>query len=249
MSILLRQTLLELKLFIRSRESLFWTLGLPVFFIVLFGLIYGDMQWDMGGYTIRTIDYILPGIVIMAIMTTAINMGATNFAEERYNGIYRRLSLTPLKRYVLIAAQLIKSYLTIVVQTVLLLLIGVFAFNINIIGNYAELWFTLTIGSVCFLAVGFSLTALMKTAKSATPIAMIVFFLLLFLGGVFFPIEMMPSGLRYIANALPSTNFNEAIRMIAIRGMNIADIWKELLILLGWMVGCLAISIKFFRWE
>ena len=246
MSILLRQTLLEIRLLVRSRDALFWTLAFPAFFIILFGFVYGDTKWD--DYDIRAVEYLLPGIIIMAIMTTAINTGATNFAEERDKGIYRRLSVTPLKRYMLIGSQLITRYLAILVQTVLLLLIGIFAFGINIIGNYAVLWLTLTIGSLCFLAIGFSLTTLIKTAKSATPMVMIVFFFLLFLGGVFFPVSMMPTALTYISKALPSTHLNDAIRMIAIEGRGIGDIWSQLVILLGWMAGCLAISIKFFRW-
>ena len=187
MKVLIQQTALEMKLFLRRRDDLFWTLAFPSFFIVLFGLIYGNTEWG----PIRAIDYLLPGIIVMAVMISGIMNAATTFAEEREKGVYRRLSVTPLKKYVILGAQIINRYLIILVQTLLLLLIGIFAFNIRIVGNWGVFWLILTFGSFCFLAVGFSLTGLMRTAKSATPIAMIVFFFLMFLGRILFPVELL----------------------------------------------------------
>ncbi len=245
MKILIRQTMLETKLFLRRRDDLFWTLVFPVFFILLFGFIYGDTEWgDM-----RAIDYLLPGIIVMALMVTGIMSSATSFAEEREKGIYRRLSVTPLKKHMILGAQIINRYLIILVQTLILLLIGILVFNINIVGNYATFWLILTLGGLCFLTIGFSLTGLMRTAKSATPIAMIVFFFLMFLGGIFFPIDIMPKGLEYVSNVLPSTHLNNALRIVAVEGKSIGDVWLELVVVSGWMTACFALSIRFFRWE
>jgi ABC-2 type transport system permease protein len=185
----------------------------------------------------------------MALMTTGIMTSATGFVEDRDKGLYRRLSVTPLKRWVVIGSQIINRYLIILIQAIILLLIGIFAFNINITGNYATFWFVLTIGGLCFLTIGFALTVVIRTAKSATPIAMIVFFILMFLGGVFFPIDIMPEGLGYVSRALPSTHLNDALRIVTIEGRGIGDIWVELVAVVGWMVACLIISIRFFRWE
>lgn len=245
MKILLQQTILETKLFLRSRDGFFWTLVFPVFFIVLFGLIYGDTQWG----EIRAIDYLLPGITVMALMITGIMATGTSFAEDREKGIYRRFAVTPLKKQVILGAQIINRYMIILVQTILLLLVGILAFKIRIHGNLAIFWLILTLGSLCFLAVGFSLTGLMRTAKSATPIGMIVFFLLMFLGSILFPIDTMPKGLDYISNVLPTSFLNNALRTVIIEGKGFAEIWIDLLAVLGWTVVCLLISIRFFRWE
>jgi ABC-2 type transport system permease protein len=69
------------------------------------------------------------------------------------------------------------------------------------------------------------------------------------LGGVFFPNAIMPKGLAYISEALPATSVNDALRAVAVMGMGLSDIWKELAIIVGWLVACLVISIRFFRWE
>jgi len=83
MNMLLGQIKLETKLLIRDRAGLFWTLVFPVFFIVLFGLIYRGETWD----DITPIQYILPGIIVMAVMTTCIIATVTSFVEEREKGI------------------------------------------------------------------------------------------------------------------------------------------------------------------
>ena len=245
MKVLLHQTALELKLFIRRRDELFWVFIFPVFFIVLFGLIYGEQMWD----DLRAIDYIMPGIIVMALMTTGIMNTATGFVEDRAKGIYRRLSVTPLKKQYIIGAHLIKQYLIILIQSVLLVVIGILAFNVEIVGNYGAFWLILTLGGICFLTIGFALTALIRSAKSAVPLAMIVFFVLLFLGGVFFPMDILPTGLDYVSSVLPSTNVNDALRVVAIEGNGIGDTGMNLLAIGIWTVVCLVLSIRFFRWE
>ena len=245
MSVLFNQVKLETRLFVRERHALFWTLAFPVFFIVLFGLVYSGTTWD----GTAPINYILPGIVVMAVMTTGIMATTTGFVEEREQGIYRRLSLTPLKKQTLIGGQIASRYIIILVQAALLILIGVLFFDVSIGGNYLLFWGMLTLGALVFLAVGFALTGFIKGAKSANALAMIVFFFLMFLGGVFFPVEIMPRFLQHVCNVLPSTHLNDGLRMIGMERMGIDAVWSKFVILFGWLVGCMVISIKFFKWE
>lgn len=72
---------------------------------------------------------------------------------------------------------------------------------------------------------------------------------MMFLGGVFFPISMLPRFLGHIANALPSTQMSDALRAIFYQGAGIGDIWTNLLVMAGWILACYVISIRFFRWE
>jgi ABC-2 type transport system permease protein len=245
MNTLASQMKLEFKLFLREKEALFWTLAFPVFMIVLFGLIWKEETWD----GMPTIGYILPGIIVMAMMTTCIVSTATGVVEEREKGIFRRLSLTPLKRQTLIGGQIINRYLTVLVQTALLIAIGIAFFGAAIDGNLLLFWAVLTLGAISFLSLGFALAALIKNEKSAHPLSMIVFFTLMFLGGCFFPLEQMPEFVRPVCEALPSLHLNDALRMIAIEKAGASDIWREIPVLLGWLGGCSVLAVKFFRWE
>lgn len=245
MKTLVGQVKLETKLLFRDKEALFWTLAFPVFFMLLFGSIWKDDMWG----NLPAINYLLPGIIVMALMTTCIVATAVGFVEEREKGIYRRLSLTPLKRHTLIGGQIANRYMVVLLQAAILIAIGVLFFDASIGGNYLLFWAVLTLGALSFLAMGFALTGLIKSSKSAHPLSMIVFFILMFLGGLFFPLEMMPEFLRPVCNALPSAHLNGALRMIAVEGAGISEVWHELPVLLGWLAGCFALAIKFFKWE
>lgn len=245
MRILAGQIALETKLFFRRKDELFWNLAFPMFFMVLYGLIYGNTMWG----DILAIEYMFPGIIVMALMVNGIMVSATVFVEERGKGIYRRLSLTPLKRQTIIGAQILHRYIVTLVQTLLLLVVGVFAFKVNIVGNYFFFWLILTFGSLCFLSIGFALATLIRSTRSATPICMIIFFMMLFLGGIFFPTNIMPDFLVVITKALPSTHLNDALRLITIEVAGLGAAWLELLVVGGWLIVSLGLSIKFFRWE
>jgi len=245
MRILAGQIALETKLFFRRKDELFWNLAFPMFFMVLYGLIYGSTMWG----DILAIEYMFPGIIVMALMVNGIMVTATVFVEERGKGIYRRLSLTPLKRQTIIGAQILHRYIVTLVQTLLLLAVGVFAFKVNIVGNYFFFWLILTFGSLCFLSIGFALATVIRSTRSATPICMIAFFMMLFLGGIFFPTNIMPDFLVVISKALPSTHLNDALRLVVIEGAGPGAVWLELLAVGGWFVVSLGLSIKFFRWE
>jgi len=247
MNMLIRQTRMQMRLFLRRKDELFWTLAFPVLFILLFGAIYGNSKWE--GMSIRSIDYLLPGIIVMGAMVTGIMRTATGFVQEREQGIYRRLALTPLTRTTLIGSQLLQHYLVIIVQTLLLVAIGGLAFKTHLTGNTALFWLTLSVGALCFMSIGFALTGLIKTLRSATPIIQITYFALMFLGGIFFPNSLLPKWLGNAASILPSTQLGDALRAVVYNGGGIGDIWPKLAIMGAWIAVCMVVSIRFFRWE
>jgi ABC-2 type transport system permease protein len=243
----LRQAWLETKLFVRGLDNLFWTLAFPVFFVVLYGLIYGDTLWEDAG--MRAFEYTLPGVVVMALMVTGIMHTGIGFAEEREKGIYRRLSLTPLRPSAILGGQLLHRYALIFIQTCLLFVIGWLGFGARIVGNLGWIWLVVTAGSLCFLSIGFLLAGFVRSARAANGITMVVFFMFLLLGGVFFPSDMMPGFLATISRALPSTLVNTALREIMILGRGPAAVWRELAAVGGWFLVSFLVAIKRFRWE
>ena len=185
----------------------------------------------------------------MAVMATCLMFTTTGVVSDREKGIFRRLSLTPLKRQTLIGGQITSRYLVVLVQTVILIAIGITAFGVTIGGNYLLLWGALTLGALSFLALGFALTTFIKSEKGAVPAAMAFFFVLMFLGGCFFPIEIMPEFLQPVCKVLPALHLNDALRMVAIEKVGFSEVWPEFLKLGGWLVVLSAISVKFFKWE
>jgi ABC-2 type transport system permease protein len=245
MNILIGQIRLETKLFLRARQALFLTLAFPVIMILIFGTVFGGQDWS----GTPAIDYLLPGIIGMALMMACMTNNAVSITTDRDKGIYRRLSLTPLRRRTLLTGHVVVRYLIGLVSTVLLMAIGIAVFKAHVGGNYFLFWLVLTIGALAFVTLGFVISALVKSTSSAQALSMAVLFPLMFLGCCFWPLDIMPAFLRPVCEALPTFRMNTALRIISVQGAGFRGIWQDLLVMLGWLVGCSGIAVRFFKWE
>jgi ABC-2 type transport system permease protein len=245
MKTLAGQIRMETKLFLRAKQALFLTLAFPVIMILIFGSVFGGQSWS----GVPAINYLLPGIIVMAMMMVCMTNNAVSITTERDKGIYRRLSLTPLKKRTLLTGHIFVRYLVFLVSTVLLILIGVEIFQADIGGNYLLFWFVLTIGALTFVTLGFVIATLVKNTNSAQALSMAVLFPFMFLGTCFWPLDQIPSFLRPVCEVLPTLHLNDALRMIVVQGAGFGEIWQDLLVMVGWLIGCSAIAVKFFKWE
>lgn len=241
---LVRQVEIETKLFLRYKDSLFWNFAFPVFFMVLFGLI----GFGRGG-GVPYINFLLPGIIVMAVMTTCIISTAMDIVSDRNRGVFRRLFVTPLPKWVFLSGKIVSRYFIVLLQTVLLIGIATIFFKVRIGGNYGLFWMILTLGMVCFLSLGFLIASFARRTESMHPISMITFFVMVFLGGTFWPAEMMPGFLTSISSVLPSTHLSAALRKVSMEGAGIAALRIDMLVLICWLSICFLLSSKFFRWE
>ena len=131
MNTLIAQINLESKLFLRDKRSLFMTFAFPVIMVFIFGWAFGNQTWS----GLPAINYLLPGIIVMALMMVALNNNAVKISGDREKGIYRRLSLTPLKKQTLLMGHIFIRYFIIIVSTLLLIVIGAIFFKTHIVGN------------------------------------------------------------------------------------------------------------------
>jgi len=245
MATLAGQIKLETKLFLRGRQNVFLTLAFPVIMILIFGAVFSGENWS----GIPAINYLLPGIIVMALMMASMNNNAIKIVNEREKGVYRRLSLTPLKRQTLLIGDIFVRYLVVLASTALLIAIGVNLFKAHVGGNYFLFWFVLTIGALTFVTLGFVLTTLVKNTNSMMTLGMAVLFPFMFLGGCFWPLDQMPTFLRPLCEALPALHLNNALRMIVMQGAGFNEVWHELPVMLGWLAVCSILAVKLFKWE
>jgi ABC-2 type transport system permease protein len=245
MTTLVGQIKLETKLFLRDKRSLFFTFAFPVIMVLIFGSAFSNQT--VSGTP--AINYLLPGIIVMALMMVTMNNNVTKIAGDREKGIYRRLSLTPLKRQILLVGQIIVRYVIVIASTLLLIAIGSSVFKAHIGGNQVLFYSVLTIGVLTFTALGFAMSSLVKNTNGAMALCMAVLFPLMFLGGCFWTLDQMPSFLNTVANILPTTHLNTALRLISIQGAGFSQVWHELPVILAWFAGCSVLAVKFFKWE
>ncbi|XEC93700.1 ABC transporter permease [Paenibacillus tarimensis] len=198
---------------------------------------------------LRYIDFLVPGIVAMMIMSNNLNGVAAQISSWRERGILRRMQSTPLHASAFIGAQITARLFLNGIQAVIVVLIGQLVFGTQVNGSWFLLLGLIIMGTLAFMSIGFIIAGLAKTPESAGPIAGFVSFPMLFLGGVFFPIQNMPDFLQPIVKLLPIAHLSTAMRQVMNAGAGLADIGYEAALLGGWMVAAFAVASFTFKWE
>jgi ABC-2 type transport system permease protein len=198
---------------------------------------------------LQYIDFLVPGIVAMMIMSNNLNGVAGQIAAWRERGILRRMQSTTLKASTFIAAQITSRLVMNGFQALAVLLIGYLFFDTQVNGSWALLILFVILGTLTFMSIGFIIAGLAKTPESAGPIAGFISFPLLFLGGVFFPVKNMPELLQPIVKLLPITHLSGSLRQVMNVGADLTTLWPEAALLGGWMVVAFIIASLSFKWE
>jgi ABC-2 type transport system permease protein len=211
--------------------------------------VVGVIAQPVESLGLRYIDFLVPGIVAMMIMSSNLNGVAGQIASWRERGVLRRMQSTTLKSGTFIAAQITARLTLNATQAVIVLLIASLVFGTQVRGSWLLLLFYVVLGTLVFMSIGFIIAGLAKTPESAGPIAGLVSFPLLFLGNVFFPVRNMPEFLQPVVNALPITHLSDSLREVMNVGAGMGDLWMQTAILGGWLVAAFAIASWTFKWE
>ncbi len=197
---------------------------------------------------LSSVSYFVPSILAMALMQLGI-FAAIPLVQQREKLILKRLNATPLPRWTLVGSNVLMRLAIAAVQTVLIMGIGVLVFGVSVAGNLAATVGFVALGAVTFIAIGYVIASFARTEEAANGMTSIVQFPLMFLSGIFFPLAFMPDWLRGVATAMPLTYLGDALRQTMVGGTPFVPLGVDLLVLLGWLAGCLAISARFFRWQ
>lgn len=192
--------------------------------------------------------YFVPSILAMALMQLGI-FAAIPLVEQREKLILKRLGATPLRRWTLVGSNICMRLLIALVQSVLIVGIGAILFNVQIVGSLLLVAGFIVLGAVTFISIGYVIASFAKTEESANALTSIVQFPLMFLSGIFFPIEFMPDFLRPVATFMPLTYLGDALRQVMVGGGAFAPLPIDALVLGAWLIGSFAISARFFRWQ
>jgi len=200
-------------------------------------------------YKLRYIDFLVPGILAMMIMTNNLNGVAGQIASWRERGVLRRMQSTTLNASTFIAAQITARLVLNGLQAVIVLLVAYLFFGTQVNGSWLTLLFFIILGTLAFMATGFIIAGLAKTPEAAGPIAGFISFPLMFVGGVFFPIKNMPDFLQSAVKVIPISHLTAAMRQVMNAGAAMADLWVEAAFLGGWLLLAFFIASITFKWE
>lgn len=160
---------------------------------------------------VRFIEFFVPGIIAMSVMTSSLS-GAVNMnAELRQKGVIRKLSTTPITRTDWILSNILYQILLAVISAAAILVVSYAVFSVRLQIN-AWLFAFIVLAVFAFGGIGMILTRVANEAESATAAANVLMFPMMFLSGSFFPLELMPGFLQTIARILPLYYVNEGLR-------------------------------------
>ena len=159
----------------------------------------------------RFIEFFVPGIIAMAIMTSCLSNALNMNAELRQKGILRKLATTPITGADWLASSIVYQLILSVISTAAILLVSYFVFDVRL---HIGIWLPLivVVEVVAFVGIGMLLAPFAKEAESASAVANAFLFPMMFLSGTFFPVDMMPAFLQTFAKLLPLYYVNEALR-------------------------------------
>jgi len=159
----------------------------------------------------RFIEFFVPGIIAMAVMTSCLSGALNTNAELRQKGILRKLSTTPITRIDWLLSNMLYQIILAAASTTAILLVAYTAFDVRL---HIDVWLPVyvVLAVFTFVGIGMLLTPFAKEAESASAVGNAVLFPMMFLSGTFFPVEMMPGFLQVVARGLPLYYVNEGLR-------------------------------------
>ncbi len=200
MKALVAQLRVELILTMRRGESLLITVVVPVVLLVFFGAVAANPP-----------DFLVPGLLALAVMSTSMVSLGIATAYERYYGALKRLLGSPLPRTSLIAAKTLSVLVIELVQVVALLLIARVMFGWSPGGSPLEALLALVLGSAAFAGIGLLLAGTLR-AEATLAIANGLYLVLLLVGGFILPLDRLPGPLALAAHVLPAAALTDATR-------------------------------------
>ena len=208
----------------------------------------GMVTQTLQSQSLSNAAYFVPSILAMALMQLGI-FASIPLVGQREKLILKRLNATPLSRATLVASNVFTRLVIALIQTVIIVSIGAVMFGVTIVGSIALTAGLVVLGAMTFLAIGYVIASYARTEDTANALTSIVQFPLMFLSGIFFPIDFMPEWLRPVASVMPLTYLGDALRQTMVGGAAYAPIGFDVLVLGGWLIACFLISARFFRWQ
>nr|WP_236060585.1 ABC transporter permease [Actinacidiphila acididurans] len=234
------QALLETRMLLRNGEQLLLTVVIPALLLLVFSSV--DIVDTGAG---KSVDFLAPGILALAVLSTAFTGQAIATGFERRYGVLKRLGAAPLPRWALMTAKTCSVLVVEALQAALLILIAL-ALGWSPHGNPLSVILLLLLGTAAFSGLGLLMAGTLK-AEATLAAANLVFLLLLVGGGVIVPLSKFPGAAQTVLKLLPVTALSSGLRDVLQHGTAVP--WSDLAVLAVWSLLGLATAARFFRWE
>ncbi len=251
-SLIRRETTYARKVLVRDPQNLFFTVGLPLLYLLIFATIFGDEEAQIPGQpgvldvaTVMTASVIVIGVASAAFQNLTINL-----VQDRENGVLKRLRSAPVPTPVFLGGHLINALITSVLLAVGVAVLGFALYGVPFTDQRTLAAFiTVVVGAMACAGAAFPFTRLIGKATAASPMTVAITLTLFFLSGNFFPGTELPRAMSFVADLFPVRHF--FIAMTTAFNPNVEGAgfeWTHLAVLAAWAVGGAVVGARVFRW-
>ncbi|MGA2199057.1 MAG: ABC transporter permease [Nitrososphaerales archaeon] len=192
-------------------------------------------------------DFLAPGIMAMVVMMSVMTGLPGAISQEKEIGTMDGMMVAPINRLSVILGKTLSQTVRGILQGAIILVLAVLLFGVTIHGSILLVFGLLLLGVFSFVGLGIVLTSFAKDQQTATMLMTTLMFPMMFLSGVFFPIQQMPWFMQDISKVLPLTYASDALRKVMVLGAGISDITTDLAILIVFGAVLTAIAVPVFR--
>ncbi|MCZ3365770.1 MULTISPECIES: ABC transporter permease [Methanobacterium] len=186
--------------------------------------MYGDVKY---------IDFLVPAVIGMTVLFGCMFGMGDALAGERERGELARLFMTPTSIATVVGGKIISKLSIEIVRALILIAAAIVLFGIVIKGSMILTLLVLILGALCFVGFGVMISARVSTQEDYMQMVMPITMPMMFVSGVFYPIETMPWIFQKLAYIFPLTYVNDALRAVMLKGVGIGAIWVDIAVLLG----------------
>ena len=248
----LHQSSYDLRAFLRNRQSQFFTLALPVLFLVILGSLFGGkgQTTAASGGRIHTSVYYVSGIMALGVIAACFGNLVASVTAQRERGVLKRRRATPVPAAAIIAGRVLTAVVIAVVMSAVVLGIGWAAYGVHLPGRTSfALVVTVVLGAASFCCLGYALTCLIHNEDTAQPTTQALLLPLYFISGVFVAVSILPHWLADVGEIFPVRHLADAL-LVAYNphttGLGFAG--PDLLIVAAWGAAGFLIALRKFSW-
>ena len=246
---------IEIKQFMRQRESVIFTIFFPVLLLFIFGSVFKDTIAP--GVTFS--QYFVAGMIASGLVNSGFQQLAINIPIERDNGALKRLRGTPMSPIAFFIGKAILVFLSMIVQVIMLLAFGALFFHLHL-PHSGALWLRFTwlvvLGSACSTVLGIALAGIIKSGRGAPAVVSPFVIVLQFISGVFFVFSNLPSWMQHFAALFPLKWLTQGMRSVFLPDSFAAqevthhwEIGRTAIILVAWLIAGTILATRSFKWS
>jgi ABC-2 type transport system permease protein len=243
----LHQFRYDLLVFWRNGQARFFTVLMPLIFLVIFAAVFGDGTIQVPGGQVDPKQYYVPGLATLGIVSASLVNLVITVTTQRDTGVLKRRRATPVPAWALIAGRALSCVAIAVATVAILIAVGLILYGVDLpASRVPALILVVAARSLACCSLGFALAAVFRSADRATPVVQAIVLPLYFISGVFVPSDQIPGWLLGVADAFPIRHLTVA--MVDLFAPDGSLQLGHLAVVVAWGAAGLLLAVRRFKW-